>query len=81
MGNRKLVDFAPGTTCLGEEIIPQRDQEKAHFEEGFKEMANLLTPNRCISRYLKSCRSQQNQIACVGAVIAVRPKNVPPALL
>ena len=63
----KLVDFAPGTTCLGEEIIPQRDQEKAHFEEGFKEMANLLTPNRCISRYLKKLYGvSKNQIACGG---------------
>lgn len=65
----KLLDFSPGTTCLGEEIIPQRDQENEHFEEGFKEMANLLASNRCISRYLKRLYGvSKSQTTCGGCI-------------
>jgi ATP-dependent DNA helicase RecQ len=63
----KLLDFSPGTKSLGEEIIQQRNQEKKYFKEGFKEMANLLKPNRCISRYLKRLYSvSKSQTTCGG---------------
>ena len=74
----KLLDFSPGTTSLGEEIIPQRDQEKEHFEAGFKEMANLLTPNRCISRYLKSLYGvSKSQTTCGGCSHCRSTKRIP----
>ena len=47
------VKFSPTTHQLGDKMSSQRNRELRYFQEGFKQLEELLLPNKCVSRSLR----------------------------
>jgi ATP-dependent DNA helicase RecQ len=61
------VKFPPGTPKIGELITPQREEELAHFRNGFEKLNGLLSGQKCASRVIGDLYNfASHQRACPG---------------
>jgi len=72
------VKFAPGMSQLGEKISSQRDQEIKHLHEGFEQLKELFSPNRCVSTIFRKLYDvPSDQKVCGGCYYCRLKKRTP----
>ena len=72
------VKFSPGTKDLAKLIKSSRKNEIDHFYNNFREVEELLTPKRCLSRTLKKLYGIANDQRVCGGCKFCRERHLMP---